>query len=1102
MTSYIRYGFRLYEQGSVVADRELPVVNLPIEHSEVADFVWDAEGPPGYKGASLTISLAEYEAHPTVYVSGTTLEVINTADGDRAVWAGKLLKPQVGIGTNRVKLTAHGWGKKASKTIRRFGWQTRDEADWQLGDSDPFDYSVSGLIKGRVNGRSLEWGVRKNTTFKKTSGGFPSEWRTTLVIFPEGKNLRRIAFDWEQDHDDDYTLEVCKATGPTGALTVIDTIALGASSDSYNSGSIANYDSSPFDLLALRVVRSAEEKQSDGWWLKVTNVKVNGSHTAGDTYETYKIVQDIATEVGGDQSNIATTIKNGLPFWPGRVRAPEALDAIAMLDDRAYGIYGDKDPEWHYRDWDHTIWEITDPHAMFVPTSVESISKVWVPYQTAAGVQRWTSASVPGSSGIETEFTIPLEDPLPPKSAADIVAAVFAAYYSNDRAFGAVSAAWIEDTANPGVKVAATRARPGQTMRINGVDYRIGRTEGIEGPLVRFTFPELDYVLQRFLTTRTLLLARGRGSGSATIDALGIGRPALVDTGTMTGTFKRHRKKNRHTQIDLRIDWDAVTLDIRGNPTVVRAHRVQLRPVDGLGVPIPESEGGKILEQVVRDKDTGDSDTIATRIWFRDLERPFIWDWETRIETVDIQGKTSKNGTKSFTDWVNIGSPGSEFDPPAPTGVTLDVDPHNTTARITQPADDEDADDVDDRIHRTTFVLHKNGTEVRRDTVRGGVLSKTWRIKASPGDDFDLFVYNRDSENRRSTTVTDLNNNLADPPDPLSAPTVTIDLGGKKKRRLTVTGTYSGSWTDADVKTAVINALIGGKRYTPEVKLNSDGTFEHVFRGIDKDDTYNITYSVQDTKGNESGSSPAATGTVTDTTPPAPFTVTTEIDGRRFWVKVTMSGDTAEVDRFLYEISNNNFSSVADSKESKSTRVSFPVARASTNWKARVTAIGPSGNQSSTTSQGDAARSATKLDDTSQDLGDITAGTITAATYRTAASGARVAMVDVGGENDRLKVYGSSSLSGSVRSDAGDLLLDAASRVAIAGGLTLRSGSDLLIGDSGALQNRISFRNVGSGTMPTPPTNHCYVWFAGDPSPKELRAKFPNGIVKVLANDS
>ena len=103
---------------------------------------------------------------------------------------------------------------------------------------------------------------------------------------------------------------------------------------------------------------------------------------------------------------------------------------------------------------------------------------------------------------------------------------------------------------------------------------------------------------------------------------------------------------------------------------------------------------------------------------------------------------------------------------------------------------------------------------------------------------------------------------------------------------------------------------------------------------------------------------------------------------------------------------------------------------------------------------------------------------------------------------DRLKVYGSSSLSGSVRSDAGDLLLDAASRVAIAGGLTLRSGSDLLIGDSGALQNRISFRNVGSGTMPTPPTNHCYVWFAGDPSPKELRAKFPNGVVKVLANDT
>ena len=194
------------------------------------------------------------------------------------------------------------------------------------------------------------------------------------------------------------------------------------------------------------------------------------------------------------------------------------------------------------------------------------------------------------------------------------------------------------------------------------------------------------------------------------------------------------------------------------------------------------------------------------------------------------------------------------------------------------------------------------------------------------------------------------------PPDPTSAPTITIDKGGRKKRRITATGTYAGAHTDDDVTTVAIKATIDGKTTWPKADLAADGTFSHVFRGLDKGDAYNISYRVVDDDGKRSGFSPSATGTITGKKPGKVTGKQVVTKTRAVVVKYTAptvwsdatAMDPEDIDHFKIVLKNNGGSTVETDNLHKGLYKTFHFTKAEMNalntpLHADVTAIGVDG---------------------------------------------------------------------------------------------------------------------------------------------------------------
>ncbi len=661
---------------------------LPVERVSYVDtFQSSAQAPGGFIDASGRLTETELESYPNIFTYGTTWRVEDVNDGNRTIWAGALTDLQQSKGV--ITLKGEGWGRKADKLFKRFFWQTRDEAQLTLGDSDPFDYDQDPQIEMHIRGKAVLIKVTKKAVFKKKAG-VPSRWASSVVFWAfDSDGITRVAGEIEHldGPDAEYYLEICKGTGPSGSLTVQETISLGAS------GSFDVPITGSHDLVVFRACRDDETKNARGFRTKLKKIRINGL-AVGDKYPTYKMVRDVCNEIGGDVTGIQVNTTNGLPMDIEDSPGGEVLDELAIFDDRIWLALDDGDGiAWKYRKWGdegNRVWVLTRPQFPVNLIPVERFNEAIVPFRYPGGMKSFLRVRAEGAVAPFNAIRIELDDPLPPERIARAFGKNIIEYLAEPRFAGEAIFTEVEDKNAPGVPVAGTRVRPGDKIELQnygGVTLRVAEVY-LSDSKVRVRFADSHPLLERLLARRRRVLNRGRGQARATLGGLGLRKPKTPTDIILD--FRRRKTKNHGKQWDGVVDWAAVTEDIKGTPTGIKRYIAQLRACDENGDPIDDGDGDKIHTKIVDAKSDDDGDVdpyIPTRARFNDLEHPKKWGWQPRVRAVDVLGKESV-----ISGWGPVGYPEDNDVPPSPLFVGADGGPSRVAISWDTPTDPDDSE--------------------------------------------------------------------------------------------------------------------------------------------------------------------------------------------------------------------------------------------------------------------------------------------------------------------------------------------------------------------------------------------------------------------------
>lgn len=646
-----------------------------------------AQAPGGFAAAKGRISQAELESAPSIYQWGTTWRVRNADDSDRVVWAGRLTDPQVSGGV--ATLQGQGWGTLADKDFDHLLWQTRDLDRWTVADSDPHNYNgnVSRRIAADVNGRRIRFKVARKEVFKRNNAGSPSEWKTGVVFWAPRVNLKHISFNIEKERTtSDYVVELLKATGPSGALTLVATYSLGAGQPTAISQAITG---SP-DLLMIRVKRSSQTDKARALKILIKDVRVNALAGSNTTYTTDQVLKDVAARIGGTTTMVDASSKNALPLDVEDVSAGALLDELALYDDRYWGVEDDgNSKQWRYHSWTSRTWTLTQERAPVDIYPLERFNKVRVPHRYPGGVKDHVTATAsPNPLTGNVVLQVDLDDPLPPEDIALAFAQNIANYMGQKR-FGG-TATFTEVQGGDGVTRSAYRVRAGDTLVLanyGNLALRVAEVSYTDAGHVTARFADTHPLLERLQRRRRLILARGRSNAWATIGGFDLERPS-VPSGVMLG-FREAERRGGRRKFHAVLDWSAVTEDIEGNGTAIQRYVAQFRPVDASGTPIPETSGGGIHKVVIDRKNDDDPETsdIPTKAILRNLDHPHKWRWQGRVLAVDVLGEKSV-----YSGWTPYAKPAT-FGPPDP--INLSVTMNAKTKQVSADWEAPDPEELD-----------------------------------------------------------------------------------------------------------------------------------------------------------------------------------------------------------------------------------------------------------------------------------------------------------------------------------------------------------------------------------------------------------------------
>lgn len=642
--------------------------------------------------------------------------VLDLSQG-RVVWAGTLDDPQVVGGI--VTLHADGPAKKADKLFNHWLWQTRDESQWSPGDQTPFNYDADQQIEARVVGRELRWKVAHGTPFKKKAG-VPASWSTPLVFPAPEVDINRIAFTIDKERvTSEYTLEILRATFPSGALTSVSDLPLSTGSPTTIDLTIPNNP----DQIVARLKRTSETKKSRGFRLRLKDVRVNGM-AVGDDYKTHQVALDIAGKLGGTTTGIQTSTRNAMPLDVEDASAGEVLDELALLDDWYWGIEHDgTNKAWKYQPWDTKTWVLTEARSPVSLLPLPRYGKVRIPFRYPGGVRRFKTYTATGAPATADTYQLDLDDPLPTEEIVDILGPNIAEYLWDTRFFGQATFLEVEDLATPGVKVSASRVRMGdrlklsyysdRTLRVSEVGYEDASSSDDTKVLCTASFPEHHPLVERLTRRRKLMLARGRGQARATLSGLGLAEPLAP---VLTVGFEEQEVRGGRRAFNGVIDWATITEDVEGNATAIRRYYIERRPVDASDVVIPRAQGGGRKGMWIKDPDGG-LDDVPTQALFEKLAHPHKWKWQFQGYSEDVLGKMS-----APSGWSTAVKPAA-FGPPDPTGLAVKLQPKRDRIVGEWNADDPSENDTD-------------GSPVLDRRIAYFEVRLRRRLKANPGDPF------------------------------------------------------------------------------------------------------------------------------------------------------------------------------------------------------------------------------------------------------------------------------------------------------------------------------------------------------------------------------
>lgn len=503
---------------------------------------------------------------------------------------------------------------------------------------------TAALASDHQRGTSVSWPTSNS----------PDPWETTLVFWAPDATLQWIGYTiaLADGGDSAYDLEVLRGTGPTGGLTVEQTISLTAG----NAGAKTKVLSGSPDLVAFRLKRKTEAKSADGFHLHLSDVRVNALAGAGDSYRTDQVVSDVFTKLGALTTHVQTAGAQGIPADLQDSTANALLDDVSLLDDRTWVVLDDgTHPDYQYHDWGGgagATWHLTNARFPVDLLPVERYNQVVVPYRGPGGVRlnkRVTASPNPLPVGVTNTFVLPLNDPLPNEGLATAYATVIATLLSKARWSGAATFNVVQN--GSGANKPATKVKVGDLLELDNYSSRDMRVSDLtlngDQQTVTVQFPAGHPHVDRILARRNLSLARGRPQAGATINSLGLKQPATPTLPASPLTFHRRRKEDGHQVWDVTFNWNPVFVDTTGSPTAIKKYEAWLRYRDkDSGALILDDDGNTLMQHRViherHDHDSASDDPqVRTRCRFLNLEHPTQYTVECMVKAYDFVDKDS-----------------------------------------------------------------------------------------------------------------------------------------------------------------------------------------------------------------------------------------------------------------------------------------------------------------------------------------------------------------------------------------------------------------------------------------------------------------------------
>ena len=472
----------------------------------------------------------------------------------------------------------------------------------------------SSKIEANIGAARINFKVAKNTRFH---GGEASG----VVFWAPQNPLSRIAFTYRANRKEaeNYQLELCGTTGPSGDLNIIKTWNL-TIKDFRNDASVVDVNEErikiektiphKYDQILLRLKRKegADTKKATKLKIWLSDVRVNGIAETDD-FTTSQVVRDIAARLGADDIMISDNGYNALPMDVQNASFADALTDVSLLVDWRWLFhdYGNG-PIMDFQPWTGRRWQVHGADTTLDLVPLERYDKVRVPYRYQGGVRSYLEVSPdkdrdPLLKARLNTYVLELDDPLPDRDTSEILGQHLANYLARKRAAGTATLATVID--ERGSTISAHHVHAGDEITFNGVGITL-RIKSLRrvNTRVEVTFDEGHAMIDQLLARRTRRLAMGRAANASTLTDIFPDEP--VEPATVDVDWKVRENNSGDLVYYATVDWSPIENDVRGNDTVIERYIAQLRPMERATdvVSLPPVGDHKEGEFVYRTSDT------------------------------------------------------------------------------------------------------------------------------------------------------------------------------------------------------------------------------------------------------------------------------------------------------------------------------------------------------------------------------------------------------------------------------------------------------------------------------------------------------------------